>query len=103
MKEDVDEDEDVDEEELNRNPQQQKLTSRNTSGFKGVGPNGNKYQANIQIGSTKKYLGSFATTTKAALAYDRAVIKHKLPSSWLNFVQKKNEIPGTVLKHVIRT
>ena len=75
-------------EELTRNPQQ-KLTSRNTLGFRGVHRQENKYQAKIRIDGSIKYLGSFDTTTKAALAYDRAVIKNKLPSSWLNFVHKK--------------
>ena len=74
--------------ELTRNPHQE-LSSRNTTGFKGVGRNGNKYTAQIKVGSTKRHLGSFDTTTKAALAYDRFVIQNKLPSSWLNFVHKK--------------
>ena len=72
-------------EELTRNPHQ-KLRPNNTTGFKGVYRNGNTYLARINIDGTQKYLGTFATTTKAALAYDRAVIQNKFPSSYLNFV-----------------
>jgi len=43
----------------------------------------------ISIDCTDTYLGSFNTTTKAALAYDRAVIRNKLSSSWLNFVHSE--------------
>ena len=83
-----DDEEEVDEEELTRNPHQ-KLRSSNTLGFKGVSRNKNKYTARIRIGGTLKSLGYFDTTTQAALAYDRAVIKNKFPSSYLNFVHKK--------------
>jgi len=85
-----DEEEEVDEEELTRNPQQQ-LSSWNTTGFKGVRQRGNKYAAQISIGSTSKHLGTFEKITKAALAFDRAVIHNKLPSSYLNFVQKRKK------------
>ena len=32
-----------------------------------------------------KYLGSYGTAKEAALAYDRAVVQHKLPRSKLNY------------------
>ena len=46
-------------------------------------------QTKISIDGTIKHLGSFKTTTRAALAFDRAVIQSKLPSSYLNFVHNK--------------
>ena len=39
----------------------------------------------IQIGGKRKSLGTYDTPKEAALAYDRAVIQHKLSSSRLNF------------------
>ena len=47
--------------------------------------NRKKYSASIKIDSKMKYLGIYDTCKDAALAYDRAVIQHKRPSSKLNF------------------
>ena len=39
----------------------------------------------IRIDRKKRYLGMFDTAKEAALAFDRAVVQHKLASSRLNF------------------
>ena len=82
-------DDETEEAELTRNPHQ-KLTPSNSTGFKGVSQSKNRYKAQIKIGGIIKYLGTFATTTQAALAYDRAVIKNKLPAFSLNFVHSED-------------
>ena len=51
--------------------------------------NGNNYRAQINIDGTYTSLGTFDTTTKAALVFDRAVIKNNCSSAWLNFVHIK--------------
>jgi hypothetical protein len=62
-----------------------KIHANNTTGYTGVIKNGKKFQALIRIDGKRKYLGTYAVLKEAALAYDRAVIQHKLPSSKLNF------------------
>jgi hypothetical protein len=62
-----------------------KLSPRNTSGYTGVRKNRKRFQAIIQIGGKRKSLGTYDTPKEAALAFDRAVIQHKLSSSKLNF------------------
>ena len=99
------EEEDGEEEELFRNPNQKKLHAKNTSGFTGVTlctnrPNdgSNPYKAVIYIGDSKNtYLGSYDTATKAALAYDRAVIENNLPPSSLNFIHSEYSHTDTIL------
>ena len=59
--------------------------STNTSVYTGVSKRGKRFVAQIYIGGKMKHLGTFDTTKEAALAYDRAVIQHKLSSSRLNF------------------
>ena len=71
--------------------QKRKLSSRNTTGYTGVYKNGKRFQARITIDRKTKALGTYDTPKEAALAYDRAVIKHKLSPSQLNF-------PSTVAK-----
>ena len=61
------------------------LASTNTTGYTGVTKKGKKFQAQIRIDHKMKYLGTFDTPKEAALAYDRAVIQHKLLFSQLNF------------------
>ena len=58
-----------------------KLNSNNTIGFTRVGKNGKRFTSKIRVESKKKYLGTHETAKAAALAYDRAVIDHKLASS----------------------
>ena len=64
-----------------------RLKSTNTSGYIGVTKGGNKkrFEAQLRIDGKKTSLGTYETAKEAALAYDRAVIQHKLPSSKLNF------------------
>jgi hypothetical protein len=62
-----------------------KIHANNTTGYTGVIKNGKKFQALIRIDGKRKYLGTYAVLKEAALAYDRAVIQHKLSSSKLNF------------------
>jgi hypothetical protein len=73
------------------NPKKKRLHSKNTSaGYRGVRKNGKSkmsFQAQIQIDNKLKYLGTgtHETPKEAALAFDRAVVKHKLSSSKLNY------------------
>jgi hypothetical protein len=50
------------------------------------------YQAQIKIKGKKKHLGLFNTRKQAAVAYDHAVHKHRLPKSWLNFPTMKHNL-----------
>jgi hypothetical protein len=76
---------------LLRNPtKKRRLLSTNTSGYTGVSKDHTKrikntFRAQIKVDGKKIYLGLYKTAIEAALAYDRAVIQHKRPSSKLNF------------------
>ena len=60
------------------NLQNQKLSSRNTSGFKGVCWNkpAGKWRAMIQLHGKRQHLGLFTTPEAAAEAYDKAALRH---------------------------
>ena len=65
-----------------------KLRSTNTTGFRGVskaGGNGERFRAKIRIEGRYKHLGTHGTAKEAALAFDRAVTKHRLSPSRLNY------------------
>ena len=67
--------------------------STNTSGYRGVINNGKSgYRALIWIKGKYKHLGYFNTRRQAAIAYDHAVHKHRLPKSWLNFPSMKHNL-----------
>jgi hypothetical protein len=76
---------------LQDSSKKKRLHSKNTSaGYRGVRKNGKSkmsFQAQIQIDNKLKYLGTgtHETPKEAALAFDRAVVKHKLSSSKLNY------------------
>jgi hypothetical protein len=76
---------DEDYEELMNPKKKKRLKSHNTSGYTGVSKNGKRFQAKIYFDREIKCLGTYDTPKEAALAYDRAVIQHKLSSSKLNF------------------
>ena len=46
---------------------------------------GNRFQAQITIGSKIQNIGTFGTTKEAAIAWDLAAIQSKRPKSDLNF------------------
>ena len=50
------------------------------------------YEAQIKIKGKVTYLGLFNTRKQAAIAYDHAVHKHRLPKSWLNFPTMKHNL-----------
>ena len=50
------------------------------------------YQAQIKIKGKLKHLGYFNTRKQAAVAYDHAVHKHRLPKSRLNFPTMKHNL-----------
>jgi hypothetical protein len=70
-----------------------RLAVTNTTGYPGVYKHvykmGIKYEAQIRINRKQVSLGRHDTAKEAALAVDRAIIKHKLPSSKLNFPDGK--------------
>ena len=62
--------------------------SSNTTGYVGVSrvqTISKRFSARITVDGKKKHLGTYDTPKEAALAYDRVVVQHKLPSSRLNF------------------
>ena len=63
---------------LDQNRHNVSLTSKNTSGFKGVGwrKQRGKWQAQIQVRRKKKHLGYFDTVEAARAAYRRAAVEH---------------------------
>ena len=64
--------------------------------YKGVSPNGNQFNAQITVDGEMKYFDTFRTAKIAALAYDCAVLRHKLPLSLLNFPFEIPELPTNV-------
>ena len=69
----------------NYKPKNKKLATNNTTGFKGVSKQGNRFMANIFIGGKRQYIGTFGTIKEAAVAWDLAAIQAKRPKSDLNF------------------
>ena len=69
-------------------PKNKGLDPRNTTGFRGVVKEGNRFRAQITIGGKTQYIGMFGTAKEAAEAYDQAAIQAKFPKSDLNFPLK---------------
>ena len=68
------------------NPKKEKRAQKNNStGYTGVTKEGPGFKARIRIDHKTIYIGTYDTPKEAALAYDRAVIRRKRPSSRLNF------------------
>ena len=55
-----------------------RIQVNNTTGYRGVGKNGNKYVAQIGVNYKLIYLGIFNTSLEAANAYDDYIIKNNL-------------------------
>ena len=66
-------------------PKNKKLSSNNTTGYRGVVKKGNRFQARIMIGGTRQNIGIFDTTKEAAIAWDLAAVQAKRLKSDLNF------------------
>ena len=69
----------------NYKPKRKKLGSRNTSGYRGVYKDGNRFIARITVDRKKQNLGCFGTAKEGAIAWDLAAIQAKRPISDLNF------------------
>ena len=67
------------------NRRKKKLSSGNTTGFRGVYKKGNRFLAQIYIGGKRQNIGTFGTAKEAAEAYDQAALQAKFPRSQLNF------------------
>ncbi len=66
--------------------------SNNTSGYRGVSNRKEGWQAQIWMNGKMTSLGYFNTLKQAAIAYDHAVHKHRLPTSKLNFPTMKHNL-----------
>jgi hypothetical protein len=78
---------------MNNPKKKRRRASTNTTGYTGVTKEGKRFKAQIYFDRRSKYLGTYDTPKEAALAYDRAVVQHKLSSSKLNF--PNDYIPST--------
>lgn len=73
----------------NQNAQNQRLSSANTSGFKGVSwkVREKKYQAGIKVNGKTVHLGTFSDLLEAACAYDMAAVKYHGEFASTNFAE----------------
>lgn len=68
-----------------QNCQNRKKRSDNTSGYKGVSPQGKKWKASIKTKNKQTYLGTFSDPVDAAKAYDAKAIELFGEFAALNF------------------
>ena len=66
-------------------PKKKKLSSKKTTGFRGVRKNRHRFRASIAIDGKQHNIGMFGTAKEAAIAYDFTAIQAKHPRSSLNF------------------
>lgn len=57
------------------------LKSTNTSGYRGVSKNGDKWRARIQVNNKEKSLGTFENILDAAKAYDKYIVDNNLENT----------------------
>lgn len=62
-----------------------KLSKRNTSGYRGVTKDRNRWQAKICVNGVAYYVGWYATAEEAARAYDEASKRLAPGEGYLNF------------------
>jgi len=82
-------------------PKKKKLSSGNTTGYRGVIKRGDRFQAQITIGSKSQNIGMFGTAKEAAEAYDQAALQAKFPRSELNFSDTPKEEKPKIKKRRI--
>jgi len=82
-------------------PKKKKLSSGNTTGFRGVYKEGSRFRACITIGGHFQYIGMFGTAKEAAEAYDQAALQAKFPRSELNFSDTPKEEKPRIKKRRI--
>lgn len=69
------------------NMQNQKKPKNNTSGYKGVDKQGNRWRASISVNYCRISLGGFSTAKEAAKAYNRAALKYHGEFASLNLIE----------------
>ena len=74
-----------------QNHANQRLSSLNTSGFKGVYWQSGKWVASIKINRRNKYLGRFLDAKEAAEAYDKAAKELFGEFAYLNFTSSRED------------
>jgi len=72
-------------------PKNNGLHPKNTTGFRGVHKQRNRFVAQITIGGKQQFVGTFGTAKEAAEAYDQAALQAKFPRSELNFSHAPKE------------
>ena len=85
----------------NYKPKKKKLSYGNTTGFRGVYKQGNRFEARIYFGGKLQNIGRFGTAKEAAEAYDQAALQANFPRSELNFSDTPKEEVSRIKKRRI--